>query len=191
MKCSCIIALFIALSINVAAASEINGVWNLLLDFDTPPHQLNLSLEVTGTKVTGRMWADEVFGTFENGELNLEFPYSFPYLPGSRGVARFTGTYKNGIWSGDYNVLGWQGPFRATKMELAPEGGAYPLDGLWNTMITVAGGPHSVGTTTAMLFSIKQKGEELTGRLWEDDIHWKNQKLWLFVTFGDVLSGLR
>jgi len=171
MKNLSIIVCFILFAAGSTVASELDGVWNLLFDFDTHPHQNNLILKVTGTEVTGRMWADDVYGTYENGKLALEFPYSFPYLPGMRGMARFDGELKDGILTGDYNVCGWQGPFRATKAIVAPLGGAYPIDGLWNCMISVSGGPHSVGTTTAMLFSFKQYGTEVTGRLLEDDVH--------------------
>ena len=179
MKNLSIIVCFILFAAGSTVASELDGVWNLLFDFDTHPHQNNLILKVTGTEVTGRMWADDVYGTYENGKLALEFPYSFPYLPGMRGMARFDGELKDGILTGDYNVCGWQGPFRATKAIVAPPGGAYPIDGLWNCMISVSGGPHSVGTTTAMLFSFKQYGTEVTGRLWEDDVHgtYKDGKL--------------
>jgi len=164
------VLLFLGVS-GVSGASEIDGVWNLLFDPGTHPHQNNLVLKVNGTEVTGRMWADDVHGTYENGKLSLEFPYSTPYLPGKRGMARFDGKYQDGVLSGTYDVVGWQGPFRATKMKLAPPGGAYPPDGLWNALVTVYGGPHSIGTTTAMMLSLKVIGTEVTGWMWEDEVH--------------------
>ena len=187
MKSQFITIWLLLLTLEAAGASELDGVWNLLFDFDTHPHQNNIILKVSGTEVTGRMWADDVYGTFENGRLRLDFPYSFPYLPGMRGKARLDAELKDGILTGNYKVCGWQGPFRATKAKVAPPGGTYPIDGLWNAMITVAGGPHSVGTTTAMLFSLKQSGTEVAGWLWEDEVHGthKNNRLHLEFPWTD------
>jgi alpha-L-rhamnosidase len=96
------------------AAEGVTGNWTLTLNTQAGDREAPLTLQQNGSAVTGTFGNAAVKGTFENGQLVLEFPYTADEFNLS-GTFKIKGTLEGDAMKGTWEFSGYTGSFTAIR----------------------------------------------------------------------------
>jgi hypothetical protein len=95
-------------------AGDISGAWHFVNMADDGPHESDATFKFESGQVTGK-WADaDVKGTYQDGQLDLEFPFNYAQ-GGLAGSMHLKGKLAEGKLSGTWEYAGYTGTFTATR----------------------------------------------------------------------------
>lgn len=97
-----------------AAADDVSGSWAFVLQTEGGERNSTATFKVDGKAVTGT-WGEktEVQGTFENGTLDLSFPFTSDEV--GSGTLTLKGKLAGEEISGDWSFSQYSGTFKATR----------------------------------------------------------------------------
>ena len=95
-------------------AGDISGAWHFVNMADDGPHEVEASLKLASGQVTGKWGTADVKGTFQDGQLDMEFPFAYAE-GGLTGSMHLKGKMSEGKLSGTWEYAGYAGTFTATR----------------------------------------------------------------------------
>jgi hypothetical protein len=110
---STVLVLVLASSVAAAAAADLNGDWQFVVEIPDGYRTFAVNFKVDGELVSGK-WAEFALkGTLKDGSFDLSFPFSDP--DAGSGTLNIKGTVGNGALSGNWEFNGYSGSFKATR----------------------------------------------------------------------------
>lgn len=95
-------------------AGDVAGKWDFVLDTEGGERRASPTFQVDGKTVTGKWDTSEVKGTYEDGKLELEFPF-VATEDNMTGTLKISGTVEGEKMTGKWEFEGYSGTFVATK----------------------------------------------------------------------------
>ena len=97
------------------AAATVTGKWHFVFDTEGGDREFDPVFKQDGDQVTGKWGDGDVKGTFAEGKLNLEFPYTSNEA--GPGTLKIKGTLANDVLTGDWGFSEYSGSFKATRVK--------------------------------------------------------------------------
>jgi hypothetical protein len=100
------------------AATGIAGKWHFVLDTEGGNREADADLELgPDGKVTGKFGNSEVAGTYKDGKLALDFPFTSDEL-GQTAELKFSGKLdETSELTGTWEFITYSGTFKATRLK--------------------------------------------------------------------------
>ena len=96
------------------ASPTVTGKWHFVLQTDDGERVFDPTFHQDGDKVTGKWGTADVKGTFSEGTLNLEFPYTSDEV--GPGTLKINAQLDADVLAGDWSFQDYSGKFRATRV---------------------------------------------------------------------------
>lgn len=101
------------LTLSAATKADISGKWHFVLQTEGGDREKEATFQQAGNKVTGK-WDDaDVQGTFDEGELDLEFPVTTEEV--GKGTLILKGQAAEDSLTGTWEFQSYSGTFKATR----------------------------------------------------------------------------
>ncbi len=97
-----------------APANDVSGAWHFVLVAGDGNHDVDAEFKVDNGKVTGKWGNADVKGTFQDGQLDLSFPFEYAE-GGMTGTMHLTAKLSDGKLAGSWQYAGYDGAFTATR----------------------------------------------------------------------------
>ena len=98
---------------NVQTAPDVSGKWHFVLSTPGGDRELDAEFKLDGDQVSGKWGTADVKGTFADGKLNLEFPFTSEEA--GSGTMKIKGALADGAIAGDWAFSDYSGEFKATR----------------------------------------------------------------------------
>jgi hypothetical protein len=116
-----IVGLLLLLLAAPVFGAGLNGDWHFVFDTEAGVREADMTLQVKGREVFGKIRmpesaeeAPEVKGTFQDGQVSLDFPY-YSEDAGFQSTVRIQGKLDGDKISGDWQFDQHKGTFTATR----------------------------------------------------------------------------
>ncbi len=97
-----------------AQANDVSGAWHFVLVAGDGNHDIDAEFKVDSGKVTGKWGNADVKGTFQDGQLDLSFPFEYAE-GGMTGTMHLVAKLSEGKLAGSWQYAGYDGSFTATR----------------------------------------------------------------------------
>lgn len=115
MKSMVILACLVALLVSAPLlAADVSGNWNFVFYTDDGERHAPARFQLDGNKVTGTLAETEVQGAFQEGKLQLSFPF-YSAEAGLKDDLKIEGTLEGDTLSGNWVFSSYRGTFKATR----------------------------------------------------------------------------
>jgi len=96
-------------------AATVAGKWHFVLNTEGGDREIDSEFKQDGDQVTGKWGSGDVKGTFTDGKLNLEFPFTSDEA--GPGTMKIKGTLAADALTGDWGFNEYSGSFKATRVK--------------------------------------------------------------------------
>ena len=96
-----------------AADPDVSGGWHFVLDTPGGDRELDATFKIDGQQVSGKWVEADVKGTYVDGKLVLEFPFTSPEA--GEGVMKITGHMEGETLTGDWAFTEYSRTFKASR----------------------------------------------------------------------------
>lgn len=96
-------------------AASVAGKWHFVLDTEGGDRDYDANFVQDGNKVTGKFGKDNVQGTFDDGQLKLEFPVNSEEA--GPGTLKITGALASDALTGNWEFQQYSGTYKAKRTQ--------------------------------------------------------------------------
>ncbi len=96
------------------SSAGLPGKWHIVLDTPGGDRELDADLKVSDGQVTGKWGTADVAGTFKDGKLNLDFPFTSEEV-GATAKFKVAGTLDGDSITGTWEFTEYNGTLKGTR----------------------------------------------------------------------------